>query len=95
MGSGGVPRRARIGWLISVVLTLWLLRCPVGSWEEDVPTGVGTGPAIRRLDHDQQRIYQPALRRSRRDHAAADPVSHAISQHIRAAVRLELEAGGA
>jgi hypothetical protein len=94
MGSGDAPRRARIGRLISVLLTLWLLSCPVGSWGEDVPTGDGSGPRYRQLDHDQQRLFQPALRRSRRDHAAAHPVSHAISQHICAAVRLDLEAGG-
>ena len=44
MGSGDAPRGARIGRLISVLLTLWLLSSPVGSWGEDVPTGDGTSP---------------------------------------------------
>jgi hypothetical protein len=46
MGPGDVPRRARIGRLISVLLTLWLLSCPVGSWGKDVPTS-GTEPGSR------------------------------------------------
>src|SRR5215472_16619660 len=42
MGSGYVPRRSRIGQLISVSLTLFLLASPLGVWADDVasePTG--------------------------------------------------------
>jgi alcohol dehydrogenase (cytochrome c) len=42
MGSGYVPRR--IGQLISVSLTLFLLARPIASWGDDTPIGDGTGP---------------------------------------------------